>query len=165
MVTAFLGLGSNLGDRLAWLQSGRDRLAATPGIVIEGCSALYETAAEGAPPGSPAFLNAVLKVRTTLAPRQLLERCLAIEADLGRTRAEPNAPRTLDIDLLLYGEAVIDEPGLEVPHPRLTERVFVLVPLAELAATLQHPQLHRPLAELAASLPATAALTPLCGAW
>jgi len=165
MVTAFLGLGSNLGNRLAWLQSGRDRLAAVPGIVLEGSSALYETAAEGCPPGTPPFLNAVLKVRTALAPRQLLERCLAVEAELGRTRPERNAPRTLDIDLLLYGDTVIDEPGLVVPHPRLADRAFVLVPLLELAATGEHPLLHRSLAELAAALPATAALTPLRASW
>ena len=164
MVTAFLGLGSNLGNRLAWLRSGRDRLAAVPGIVLEGSSALYETTAEGCPPGSPPFLNAALKVRTTLAPRQLLERCLAIEAELGRTRPERNAPRTLDIDLLLYGDAVIDEPGLKVPHPRLAERAFALKPLLDVAATGVHPLLRRPLAELAAALP-TAALTPLQASW
>jgi len=165
MVTAFLGLGSNLGNRLAWLQSGRDRLAAMPGVVLEASSALYETAAEGCPPGSAPFLNAVLKVRTSLAPRQLLERCLAVEAELGRTRPERNAPRTLDIDLLLYGDAVIDESGLKVPHPRLAERAFVLVPLLEFAATFEHPLLHRPLAQLAAALPTAAALTPLCASW
>ena len=133
MVTAFLGLGSNLGDRLGWLQGGRDLLAAEPGIVLERSSALYETAAEGCPPDSPPFLNAAVAVRTSLSPRRLLERCLAIEQALGRSRSIPNAPRTLDIDLLLYGQAIIAEPGLQVPHPRLMDRAFVLLPLAEIA--------------------------------
>lgn len=165
MVTAFLGLGSNLGNRLALLQSGRDLLAATPGVVLEQSSGVYETAALDCPPGSPPFLNAVLKVRTSLGPRQLLAQCLVIEAEHGRTRAEPNAPRTLDIDLLLYADAVIDEPGLQVPHPRLHQRPFVLAPLRELAATAEHPVLRQPLAALAAALPATGALIPLQQQW
>ena len=165
MVTAFLGLGSNLGNRLALLQSGRDRLAATPGVVLEQSSGVYETAAQDCPPDSPPFLNAVLKVRTSLTPRQLLERCLVIEAEHGRSRAEPNAPRTLDIDLLLYAGVVIDEPGLQVPHPRLHQRPFVLAPLQELAATVEHPVLRQPLAALATALPETGALAPLQQQW
>jgi len=165
MVTAFLGLGSNLGNRLALLQSGRERLAAAQGVVLEGSSALYETAAEGCPPGSPPFLNAVLRVRTSLTARKLLELCQAIEVGAGRSRSTPNAARTLDIDLLLYGSAVIDEPGLQVPHPRLPQRAFVLVPLLDVAATLVHPVLDRPLAELAAALPAARALSPFRREW
>jgi 2-amino-4-hydroxy-6-hydroxymethyldihydropteridine diphosphokinase len=165
MVTAFLGLGSNLGNRLALLQRGREQLAAAQGVVLEGSSALYEAAAQGCPPGSPAFLNAVLRVRTGLTARQLLELCLTIEAEAGRSRSVPNAPRTLDIDLLLYGAAVIDEPGLQVPHPRLPHRAFVLAPLLDVAATLEHPVLGRTLAELAAALPAVGALTPFRREW
>ena len=165
MVTAFLGLGSNLGNRLALLQRGREHLAAAQGVVLEECSALYETAAEGCPPGSPPFLNAVLRVRTVLPARQLLELCLAIEAAAGRNRSVSNAPRTLDIDLLLYGTDVIDEPGLQVPHPRLPQRAFVLAPLLDVAATLEYPVLGRPLAELAAALPAAGELTPFRREW
>ena len=165
MVTAFLGLGSNLGNRLALLQRGREHLAAAQGVVLEESSALYETAAEGCPPGSPPFLNAVLRVRTALPARQLLELCLAIEAGAGRNRSVSNAPRTLDIDLLLYGTDVIDEPGLQVPHPRLSQRAFVLAPLLDVAATFEHPVLGRPLAELAAALPAAGELTPFRREW
>jgi len=165
MVTAFLGLGSNLGNRLALLQSGRERLTAAQGVALEKCSSLYETAAAGCPPGSPPFLNAVLRVCTSLPARKLLELCLAIEAGAGRRRSTPNAPRTLDIDLLLYGAAVIDEPGLQVPHPRLLQRAFVMAPLLEVAPTLEHPVLGRPLAELAAVLPAAGVLTPFRRKW
>jgi 2-amino-4-hydroxy-6-hydroxymethyldihydropteridine diphosphokinase len=165
MVTAFLGLGSNLGNRLALLQRGRDRLSALPGVVLKRCSGLYETAAEGCPPGSPPFLNAVLEVHTVLSARQLLERCLAIEVELGRTRPALNAPRTLDIDLLFYDAAVIAEPGLQVPHPRLHQRAFVLAPLVEIAATFEHPVLRQSLTALAAALPAAGTLAPLQGTW
>lgn len=165
MVTAFLGLGSNLGHRLALLQSGRDRLLASPALVLEQASSLYESAAQDAPPDSPPFLNAVLQVRTTLDPRQLLQHCLAIEIEHGRTRPSPNAPRTLDIDLLLYGATVIDEAGLRVPHPRLHQRDFVLVPLRELAPGLIHPGLNQSISALVEALPSGSDLAPLQTIW
>ena len=102
-------------------------------------------------PGAPAYLNGVAIVETGLAPRALLAQLLALEATFGRSRAEPNAPRTLDIDLIAYGRSVIDQPGLTVPHPRAHERLFVMGPLAEIAPEWVHPVLGSTAAELAAS--------------
>lgn len=131
-VRAFLGLGSNVGDRLETLTSCLFVLDDTDGIAVADVSAVYETAPWGVEDQEP-FLNAVVAVRTTLGPRELLADCHRTEAAFGRDRdAEQRwGPRPLDIDLLLYGDEVIDEPDLVVPHPRLTERAFVLVPLAE----------------------------------
>jgi 2-amino-4-hydroxy-6-hydroxymethyldihydropteridine diphosphokinase len=130
-VRAFLGLGSNLGDRLANLQRAVDLLAARPGITLVGSSRVYETDPVGGPP-QPDYLNAVVELRTTLAPRDLLQACLAIEVEMGRERTERWGPRIIDVDVLTYGREEINEPGLEIPHPRMHERGFVLVPLLEL---------------------------------
>jgi 2-amino-4-hydroxy-6-hydroxymethyldihydropteridine diphosphokinase len=127
---AFLGLGSNLGDRLATLRAAVRGLAAVPGLSMWASSRVYRTDPVGPP--QPEYLNAVLAVETTLDPRQLLEALLALERSMGRIRRERWGPRTLDVDLLTYGRSVIDEPGLVVPHPRMHERAFVLVPLLEL---------------------------------
>ena len=133
MVRAYIGLGSNLGDREATILAAVERLAEEPGIEVEGVSTLRETDPVGPVLDQPRFLNGAVVVETTLAPRRLLDTLLAIEAELGRTRmGPPGGPRTLDLDLLLYGDERIDEPGLEVPHPRLHEREFVLEPLREL---------------------------------
>ena len=129
-VRAYLGLGSNLGDRLANLQRAVDLLDATPGIRVERTSSVYETDPVGPP--QPDYLNAVAELRTTLTARALLEACLAVEQALGRVRDERWGPRTLDVDVLTYGDERIDEPGLTVPHPRMHERAFVLIPLREL---------------------------------
>ena len=129
---AFLGLGSNLGERLDHLQRGVDLLGADPAIVVEDVSTTYETAPVGGPPQDP-YLNCAVRVRTTLAPRPLLQRCLAVEARLHRVRRERWGPRTLDVDVLLYGHRVVDAPDLVVPHPRLRERAFAAVPLLEVA--------------------------------
>jgi 2-amino-4-hydroxy-6-hydroxymethyldihydropteridine diphosphokinase len=137
---AFIGLGSNLGDRQGWLARAVEALGGTPGVRVVAVSALYETAPVGPPQGP--YLNAALRLRTTLSPRALLERLLEIEAGAGRVRgAERNAPRTLDLDLLLYADRRIREPGLEVPHPRLAERPFVLEPLCDVAPDREHPAL------------------------
>jgi 2-amino-4-hydroxy-6-hydroxymethyldihydropteridine diphosphokinase len=127
---AYLALGSNLGDRLATLQRAVDLLGARQGIDVRRSSRVYETEPVG--PAQPDYLNAVIEVRTDLEPRELLEACLEVEAELGRVRGERWGPRSLDVDLLTYEDRTMDEPGLVVPHPRMHERAFVLVPLLEL---------------------------------
>jgi 2-amino-4-hydroxy-6-hydroxymethyldihydropteridine diphosphokinase len=132
-VRAYVALGSNLGDRKAILRAAVDRLAETTGIEVVAVSRLRETDPVGPVQDQPRFLNGAVALETTLAPRDLLDRLLEVERELGRTReGPPGGPRTLDLDLLLYGEQRIDEPGLQVPHPRLHERPFVLEPLADL---------------------------------
>lgn len=132
-VTAFLGLGSNVGDRLANLEAALRDLDADEETAVEEISGVYETEPVGGVE-QPDFLNLVARVATRRRPRELLDLCHEVEAAHGRDRSrEPrHGPRTLDVDILLYGDERVDEPDLEVPHPRLTERAFVLVPLAEL---------------------------------
>ena len=126
-----MGLGSNLGDRLANLQRAVELLAARPGLRVERSSRVYETDPVGGPP-QPEYLNAVVEVQTTLSPHDLLTACMDVEQRMGRVRAERWGPRIIDIDVLTYDEEEIDEPDLVVPHPRMHERAFVLVPLLEL---------------------------------
>jgi len=135
-VIAYIGLGSNLGDRQATLRQAVRRLG-TYGRVV-AVSSLYETEPVGYR-DQPWFLNAVVALETTLGPRELLAALLAIERDFGRERTFRNAPRTLDLDLLLYDGLVEQSEDLSIPHPRLHERSFVLVPLAEIAPELSHP--------------------------
>lgn len=135
MTKVYLGLGSNLGDREAMLRAAISALAATPGVRVTAISSLYETPPWGPVPQGP-YLNACIELDTTLSAREVLDLSLRIERDHGRERAVRWGPRTLDIDVLLYGDATIDEEGLIVPHPRMTERAFVLVPLAEIAPEL-----------------------------
>ena len=129
-VRAYLGIGSNLGDRLAFLQSAVDGLAATDGIEVVAVSVVYETDPVG--PEQPDYLNAVIAVDTTLDPHELLEVGQRLEGLAERVRGERWGPRTLDVDVLLYGDEQIDEPDLVVPHPWWRERDFVLAPLADL---------------------------------
>ncbi len=133
-VHAYVGLGSNLGDREETIRRAVAWLRAEDGIEVVGVSSLRETEPWG-PVEQPAFLNAVVAIETGLDPRTLLERLLDVERRLGRVRVEGErwGPRRIDLDLLLYGEEVVDEPGLAVPHPHLHERRFALEPLAELA--------------------------------
>jgi 2-amino-4-hydroxy-6-hydroxymethyldihydropteridine diphosphokinase len=146
---AWIALGSNLGDRQAHLAAAIRALGESDGVRVVAVSAVYETDPVGPGPQGP-YLNAALQLRTTLAPRALLDRLLAIEAEAGRVRSDVrDTARTLDLDLLLYGERQISEPGLEVPHPRLHERPFVLEPLRELAAEVIHPLLGESIAALA----------------
>ena len=131
-VTAFIGLGSNLDNPAAQIRRAIRTLAAMPETRLVRRSSLYRN-----PPAGyieqPEFVNAVARIETRLTPRDLLEQLLAIERAHGRVRDFPNAPRTLDLDILLYGERTVREPGLTIPHPRMLERAFVLVPLAEIA--------------------------------
>jgi 2-amino-4-hydroxy-6-hydroxymethyldihydropteridine diphosphokinase len=135
----FVGIGSNLGDREAHVRRALELLAAEPGIAVEQISEIRETDPVGVV-DQPRFLNAAARLTTDLPPRALLDRLLAVEETLGRVRTgERYGPRTIDLDLLLYGEQVVDEPGLRVPHPRLAERRFVLEPLVELEPALEVP--------------------------
>lgn len=127
-----LGLGSNLGDREGNIAAAVARLAAWLGVTVERVSSLYETAPVGYT-DQPDFLNAVVGVRTTLTPLELLAACLAVERELGRERKIRWGPRTIDIDVLFYDDVVLDTAELTLPHPRFHERCFVLVPLAEIA--------------------------------
>jgi 2-amino-4-hydroxy-6-hydroxymethyldihydropteridine diphosphokinase len=148
---AYVGLGANLGDRLATLRRALEVLRATAGIDVARVSAFRETAPVGFT-DQPDFLNGAVALDTELAPRALLQRLLEIERELGRTRTGPRfGPRTIDLDLLLYGEVELDEPGLTVPHPRLHERRFALEPLAELEPALVVPG-RGPVADLLAEL-------------
>jgi 2-amino-4-hydroxy-6-hydroxymethyldihydropteridine diphosphokinase len=129
---AFLGLGSNQGDRAALLAEALSCLDRTTGVGLTAVSSLYATAPVG-PQDQPEFLNLAVEVGTSLSPPELLAACLGIETALGRVRRERWGPRTIDIDLLLYGDLRVAGPGLELPHPRMRERAFVLQPLAEIA--------------------------------
>ncbi len=154
---AFFGLGSNLGDRPAMLREAVRLL--TAGIprsqeIKPSCmlSSIYETSPVGTEGIHPPYLNAVIGIDTQETPESLLETALAVEERLGRIRKVRWEPRTIDIDLLLYGAAIIDKPGLTVPHPRLHERRFVLEPLSEVAGNLIHPLLEKTIRELAVGL-------------
>jgi 2-amino-4-hydroxy-6-hydroxymethyldihydropteridine diphosphokinase len=151
MTRAYIGLGANLGDRAAMLRAAVEQLAAEPGIDVVAVSPVHETEPVGYT-AQPRFLNAAAAVETELPPRDVLDRLLGIERRLGRTRGGPRfGPRTIDLDLLLYGNEWIDEPGLEVPHPRLHERLFALEPLLELDPQLELPG-RGPLAEIVRGL-------------
>ncbi|KKB63074.1 2-amino-4-hydroxy-6-hydroxymethyldihydropteridine pyrophosphokinase [Robbsia andropogonis] len=130
MTVAYLGLGANLGDARQSLKDAVIALAQRPGIIVLGKSSLYRSAPIDASGGD--YLNLVVAIGTLLPPRFLLELCQGIEHEFGRERPYHNAPRTLDVDILLYGDVCLDEPDLAIPHPRLTERAFALQPLLEL---------------------------------
>jgi 2-amino-4-hydroxy-6-hydroxymethyldihydropteridine diphosphokinase len=136
---AYIGVGANLGDRRATIERAIELLGAAAGVEVVGVSSLRETDPVGFE-DQPRFLNGALAVETTLSPRELLQLLLGVERGLGRTRDGPRfGPRTIDLDLLLYGDEQLDEPGLALPHPRLHERRFALEPLAELAPGLEIP--------------------------
>lgn len=133
--TAYLALGGNLGDRRHYLSAAVLALNSEAGLRVEKISSVYETAPVGVV-DQPDFYNLVVEVATTLTARELLARCLAIEKTLGRVRSERWGPRTIDLDVLWYDGSTLNEPELTLPHPRMKERAFVLVPLAEIAPTL-----------------------------
>ena len=148
MATAYIALGSNLGDRSVNLDRGLKLLSERRAVQVVRVSSVFETTPVGGPPGQGLYLNAAAELQTTLQPRELLEVLLDVEHNLGRVRGERNAPRTLDLDLLLYDALVLQEADLSLPHPRLHERWFVLAPLAEIAPELVHPLLCRTIREL-----------------
>ena len=149
MPITYLGLGSNLADRLANLQAALAALP--PAITILAASPVYETAPWGYR-DQPAFLNQVVQASTALDPHALLAHLKAIESLLGRTPTFRYGPRLIDLDILLYDDLVLESTDLSIPHPRLHERAFVLVPLADLAPDLLHPLLHQPIHHLLASI-------------
>lgn len=148
-----MALGSNLGDRAGYLLQALSLLSRLPETRLLRLSPVYETDPVGPP--QPRYLNLVAEVETYLPPRELLQALLALERALGRERRERWGPRTIDLDLLLYGNLILEEEGLQVPHPRLHERAFVLVPLCDLVPQGRHPRLGRTFAELLAPLDRT----------
>jgi len=147
----YIALGSNLGDRATNISRAVEAMNSA-GIRVTRQTALYLTEPVGVP-GRAHFLNAVVEAETSLMPLQLLHALLKIERELGRRRITPHGPRTIDLDILFYGSSVIRGPELQVPHPRLAERRFVLVPLAEIAPEFRHPVLRKSIAELLAETP------------
>ena len=137
MKTVYLGLGTNLGDRREHLNCARALLQSSD-LLIARASSIYETEPRDFP-NQPWFLNQVIEAQTTLFPRQLLARTQKIEREMGRKRTVDKGPRVIDIDILLYGESVVHTEALEIPHPRMADRRFVLEPLAELVPELRHP--------------------------
>ena len=166
MTIALVAVGTNLGDRHANVASALRGLQAVPRTRLTGRSALYETAPVGGPDNQGPFLNAVVMIETALPAPELLTALHAIERSCGRERVVRWAARTLDLDLLTFGETVSDDPALLLPHPRMHERRFVMVPVCDLAPAMRHPRLGLSMAELLARLPVEPGdLVMLAAAW
>lgn len=151
-ITAYLGLGANLGDRLKQLRQAIDLLNLTKGISVSRLSSVYETTPVGYVE-QPIFYNMVIEVQTTLSAMNLLQICLQIEKKLKRIREFKWGPRTIDIDILLYGDRVINQDELVIPHPRMTERAFVLIPLRELVGDMVIPGVNQSIDQFLQKLP------------
>jgi len=149
---AYIGLGSNLGDRRGALERAIAALSAAPGVIVQRVSSFHETEPVGGPPGQGMFLNAAAVLETTLDPLRLLHVLQEIEAQSGRRRTVRWGERTLDLDLLLYADQIVEQPELTIPHPRLSVRRFVLEPLVEVAPEAVDPVTKRTIAELLADL-------------
>ena len=149
---AFVGAGANLGEPIRQIRQAQDALQKSPGVTLLSASSLYRTQPVG-PVEQPPFVNAVFSLEPEIGPHDLLSLLLDIEQKMGRVRGERWGPRVIDLDLLFYGEEIIKEQGLEVPHPRLHERRFVLAPLAEIAPDVVHPVIKKSVSELLAGLP------------
>jgi len=145
-VTAAIALGSNLGNSLATLEAALQRLDLLPEITVQQRSPYYRTKAVGPP--QPDYINSCALLSTTLSPQALLSVLLEVEAQFGRVRRERWAARTLDLDLLLYGDRIVDTPDLQIPHPRMGDRAFVLIPLADIAPDWVEPVSHKTIAQL-----------------
>lgn len=162
---AFLGFGGNLGDPLTLFRHTRTLLNDHDDIRVTASSPLYQTPAIGGPENQPDYLNAVVEIETGIRAENLLHLCHRIEDDAGRTREVHWGPRPLDIDLLFFGPLVADNPQLTLPHPRLHQRHFVLLPLNDLAADFRHPQLNLSVAELLNRLPEATGIIQLQKVW
>ncbi len=154
MPAVYLSLGTNIGDRLANLRAAVRALDDMPGVRVTARSHVYETPAWGYE-DQAAFLNMAVRVETEIEPAALLAKLKELERELGRTPSFHWGPRLIDMDILFYGERVLQTPELVIPHPRLQERAFVLVPLADIAAGLEHPGLHQTVSELLRSVDAS----------
>ena len=146
MNTAYLLIGGNLGDRAAYLQLAVKHIEALCGKITSS-SSIYETAAWGNT-NQPAFYNQAIQLMTQMAPEDLLEQLLAIELEMGRVRSQKYGPRTIDLDILMIDDKVLDTPNLTIPHPQLQHRRFALLPLAEIAPSLRHPVFDKTVSEL-----------------
>ncbi len=160
MTTAFIGFGSNIGDRVAACEAALARLGASDGVRVAAVSDLFRSDPVGIV-DQPWFVNGVAEVETPLSPIDLLNRLIEIEAEMGRVRLVKNGPRIIDLDLLLYGDTRLDETTLTLPHPRMLERHFVLVPLLQLAPHGRHPVTGEPLRVALARLPGDGGVRPL----
>lgn len=143
MPTVFIGVGANLGEREKNIRRAKDCLGSVRGIRFLACSQIRETEPVGGPAGQRKYLNAVWQIETELKPRKLLEHLMKIEQEMGRVRKSKNESRVIDLDILFYGQEIINESNLTVPHPRLHERGFVLEPIAELAPDFIHPRFKK----------------------
>lgn len=168
-VTAFLGLGGNLGQPDEAIRQALELLNVHPAVEVLAVSSFYQTEPVGMAFSEgiiiPWFVNAAAQVRTSLSPEELLALCLQVEHQLGRDRSPVNrqagaASRTLDVDLLFYGDLIIRQPGLSVPHPRLHERAFALYPLRDIAPQFKHPELGQTMEALVQALPETSRILP-----